>query len=105
MALPDRIRVLLEEGLSYASVADRLGISPGLAYLLGTGRPVDDGASGTTEGLGGSLTPPAGPQELSPQELSPQALIGAGASAPERRPEILEWVAARAARELTSTHA
>ncbi|WP_249010171.1 hypothetical protein [Conexibacter sp. DBS9H8] len=100
MSLPDRIRVLLEEGLSYPSVADRLGISPGLAFLLATGRPVDDGTSGTTEGLCRSPTPSASPRELSPQEL-----IGAGASVPERHSEILEWVAARAARELTSPHA
>jgi hemerythrin HHE cation binding domain-containing protein len=38
---------MLGTGLDYAAVAERLGIPPGQAYLIATGRPADGGDSAT----------------------------------------------------------
>ncbi|EHK88607.1 hypothetical protein ACWGRK_06980 [Saccharomonospora azurea] len=38
-----QVRALLDQGLDYREVARRLGISPGLAYLIATGLPADGG--------------------------------------------------------------
>ena len=41
MPTPDQVRLLLDGGRSYETVARELGISPGLAYMLATGVPAD----------------------------------------------------------------
>lgn len=41
MASVTTVRRLVEAGLDYDAVAERLGITPGLAYLLATGLPAD----------------------------------------------------------------
>jgi len=41
MATRDQVRALVDEGLGYDAVAARLGIRPGLAYLIGTGLAAD----------------------------------------------------------------
>jgi hemerythrin HHE cation binding domain-containing protein len=41
------VRRMLGAGLDYAGVAERLGIPPGQAYLIATGRPADGGDSPT----------------------------------------------------------
>jgi hypothetical protein len=45
-----RVRTMLQAGLDYGEIGRRLDISPGLAYLIATGRPAD-----------GSDTPSANP--------------------------------------------
>lgn len=41
MATRAQVQRLLEEGYDYRTAAARLGIAPGEAYLLATGRPAD----------------------------------------------------------------
>jgi hemerythrin HHE cation binding domain-containing protein len=41
------VRRMLDAGLDYAAAAERLGIPPGQAYLIATGRPADGGDSPT----------------------------------------------------------
>jgi hypothetical protein len=43
---------MLGAGLDYAAAAERLGIPPGQAYLIATGRPADGGDSPTRRGPG-----------------------------------------------------
>ena len=70
------MRELLEEGHGYESAAEALGIAPGLAYMIATGRPADDDAA------------PA------------QDLFEPPAHNPTRNDTVLAWVKARADREL-----
>lgn len=67
---------LLEEGHSFESAASKLEIAPGLAYLLATGRPLDDA------------------------EEPRQDLLGPPPYNPTRDERVIAWVAARAEREL-----
>ncbi len=39
------VRELLDSGLTYEMAARELGIRPGLAYMIATGRPADDDAA------------------------------------------------------------
>ncbi|EID52420.1 hypothetical protein [Saccharomonospora xinjiangensis] len=41
MPTTQQVRALLAEGLDYRGAAERLGIAPGLAYLIATGFPAD----------------------------------------------------------------
>ncbi|HEY6538003.1 MAG TPA: hypothetical protein VI138_03075 [Candidatus Dormibacteraeota bacterium] len=52
--MPSRERVLrlLAEGLDYQQIGARLGVSPGLAYLVATGHPADRSDRLTAEGPG-----------------------------------------------------
>jgi hypothetical protein len=68
---------LVERGLDYREVAARLGIGPGLAYLIATGTSVTDGE---THDL-----PAAG-----------QDLVFPSTHNPTRNPEVWAWVADRA---------
>lgn len=43
MATREQVRRLVETGVSYDAAATRLGIDPGLAYLIATGLPADGG--------------------------------------------------------------
>jgi hypothetical protein len=76
--VPTRAQVtkLLDGGHDYESVARELGIPPGLAYMIATGRPADDD------------TAPA------------QDLFEPPAHNPTRNDTALAWVKARADREL-----
>ena len=71
-----QVRGLLDGGHDYESVARELGIPPGLAYMIDTGRPVDDDAA------------PA------------QDLFEPPAHNPTRNDTVLAWVKSRADREL-----
>jgi hypothetical protein len=72
---------LVERGLDYREVAARLGIGPGLAYLIATGTSVTNGEThDRPENL------PAAGQDLT---FPP-------AHNPTRRPEVWTWVANRA---------
>ncbi len=89
MATSDDVRALLRKGHSFETAGRELGISPGLAYMLATGRPAD-GSDAVT------------PHEVDPAlpRGSSQRLIGVPAFNPTRKEHLLEWVAQRAAREL-----
>jgi hypothetical protein len=71
-----QVRRLLDGGHDYESVARELGIPAGLAYMIDTGRPVDDDAA------------PA------------QDLFEPPAHNPTRNDTVLAWVKSRADREL-----
>jgi hypothetical protein len=89
MATRAQVQRLLDEGDDYRTAGDRLGISPGEAYLIATGRPADGSDSRYfTE-------PPDWP-------ASPQRLVGPPTINPTRHPVVDAWVRARAARELSS---
>jgi hypothetical protein len=72
-----QVRDLLDQGMSVEEAAARLGIRPGTAHLIATGRPVDD-----AEG------PPR------------QELIDPPADSPSGQDVVIAWVARRAEREL-----
>jgi hypothetical protein len=69
---------LLDEGHSYETAARELGIPPGLAFMIATGRPADAG------------DPDSGDQHL----VNPPTFD------PAHNAEVMEWVRGRAAREL-----
>jgi transposase-like protein len=71
-----RVRELLDSGLTYEMVARELGIRPGLAYMIATGRPADDDSA------------PA------------QNLFEPPAHNPTRNETVNEWVRMRAHRDL-----
>lgn len=71
-----QVRELLEAGLTYEAAARRLGIRPGLAYMLATGRPADD------------------------DEAPAQDLFEPPAQDPTTNRAVLDWVKERAARDL-----
>lgn len=86
----DQLLELLEHGHSYETAARRLGIPPGQAFMVATGVPAD--ASGTP-------TPdePAGQHLL---ESSSQPLVNPPARNPTRNRRVIDWLQARATREL-----
>lgn len=43
MPTRQQVRKLLDAGLDYSEAGRRLGIAPGLAYLIATGQPADAG--------------------------------------------------------------
>jgi len=73
-----QVKELLDSGLDYEAAARRLGIRPGLAYMIATGRPADD------------------------DEAPAQDLFEPPHHNPTRDPRVDEWVKGRAARELGS---
>jgi len=70
------VRELLDSGLTYEMAARQLGIPPGLAYMIATGRPADDG------------------------DAPAQYLLEPPAHNPTRNEAVLRWVRERARREL-----
>jgi hypothetical protein len=88
MATRAQVRRLLEEGHDYRTAAERLGIAPGEAYLIATGRPADGSDS---RYFTDSRDPPT----------SPQQLVGPPPVNTMRYPEIEAWVRERARRELS----
>jgi hypothetical protein len=70
------VKELLDDGHDYESAARVLDIPPGLAYMIATGRPADDDSA------------PA------------QNLFEPPAHNPTRNQTVLDWVKARAQREL-----
>lgn len=71
-----QVRELIDSGHDYESAARRLGIRPGLAYMIATGRPADDDSA------------PA------------QDLFEPPVHNPTRNQRVLDWVKERAARDL-----
>jgi hypothetical protein len=79
-----------DDARAYDEVGRRLGISPGLAYLLATGRPAD--GSGTAA----DAASPTG----APLLTSPQALANPPAVKPAADPKVRTWMREQAARHL-----
>jgi hypothetical protein len=71
-----QVRELLDFGLTYEMAARQLGIRPGLAYMIATGRPADD------------------------DEAPEQDLFEPPVHNPTRNETVDAWVKARAEREL-----
>lgn len=71
----------LETGASYEEVAGRLGVTPGLVYLVATGVPADSTDGLTTEELGrdGLLS-------------DAQGLVSAPVYAPDRGPHVRQFI-------------
>lgn len=87
----DQVIELLDHGHTYETAARELGVPPGRLFMIATGLPADGGDA------------PA-PEELAQRHLaggSSQHLIGPPAFNPTRKPFVLDWVRARASRELT----
>jgi hypothetical protein len=71
-----QVKELLDSGYSYEMAARELGIRPGLAYMIATGRPVDD------------------------DEAPAQDLLEPPAFNPTRNETVDAWVRDRARREM-----
>ncbi|HEY2269874.1 MAG TPA: hemerythrin domain-containing protein [Streptosporangiaceae bacterium] len=74
---------MIDRGLNYQAVGRRLGISPGQAYLIATGRPAD-----------GSDAPPGHPDGAL---ASSQHLANPPHENPASSEPVLDWIAARVA--------
>jgi hypothetical protein len=83
VASREQVRALLDSGFGYVAAGQRLGIPPGQAYLIATGRVAD-----------GSGAPPGHPVGALAASQHP-------ANPPHRNPTssepVLDWIAARAA--------
>jgi hypothetical protein len=88
MATRAQVRRLLDEGHDYRTAARRLGIAPGEAFLIATGRPADGSDSRYFT-------------DAPDLPSSPQQLVGPPPVNPTRHPEIEAWVRERARRELS----
>ena len=82
---------LVEQGRSYEQAAAELGLPAGKAYLIATGLPAD----------GSPALSDADFARRGAIQGSTQALANPPHHNPTVKPEILAWVRARAARELT----
>lgn len=90
--MPTRSEVtrLLDQGLSYEDVGQRLDIAPGQAFMIATGLPAD-----------GSDSPH--PSELRDRPVLPsssQYLVNPRPHNPTRNDTVMRWVHERADREL-----
>ena len=81
---------LVHRGRSYFQAGDELGIPAGKAYLVATGLPADGSPALTDEDF-------ARPGAI---KGSTQALANPPHHNPTVKPEVLEWIKARAARDL-----
>jgi hypothetical protein len=86
----ETVDAAVAEGRSWGQAAESLGVSAGLAFMVGTGVPAD--GSGV----------PALEERVGPGQLlsSPQELVNPRAHNPLRNELIEAWVRDRAAREL-----
>ncbi|TQJ91267.1 hemerythrin domain-containing protein [Streptomyces sp. SLBN-31] len=78
---------LLRSGGTYEDIGDRLGIHPGLAYMIATGLPADGGDVPSPEEL-------TGREGLLPG--SSQHLVNPPTEVPTRDPTVERWLRARA---------
>lgn len=83
MASREQVRELIDRGLDYEAVGRRLGVPPGQAYLIATGRPAD-----------GSDAPPGHPDGAL---ASSQHLANPPHENPASSEPVLDWIAARVA--------
>ena len=98
MATREQVLAVLTDGgddaRAYDEAGRRLGISPGLAYLLATGRPAD--GSGTAAD--------AAPPTDAPLLTSPQARPTPPAVTPATDPKVRPWMREQASRHLQQEH-
>jgi hypothetical protein len=87
-----QVTELLELGHSYETAGRELRIPPGQAFMIATGLPADGGDAPTAEELEHKPVLPG----------SSQHLVNPPAFNPKRKQHVLDWVKARAARELKS---
>ncbi|MDG9705256.1 hypothetical protein [Streptomyces sp. DH37] len=87
--MPTREQVLrlLESGLDYGAAGERLGVSPGQAYMIATGLPADGGDPVTAE----QTRRPGVPRSGGVQELA-----HAGSADPGARESVHRWLRRRA---------
>ena len=85
MASREQVRELLDRGLDYDQAGERLGIPPGQAYLIATGRPAD-GGDAPSDSAGRARELPASQHLANPPHHNPTT-----------NESVLEWIAARAA--------
>jgi hypothetical protein len=90
MPTHDQVRELLDRGHSYEIAGRELHVPAGQAYMIATGRPADSGDTPNPGELRVDPPLPGGPQQL----VNPPALN------PTRNARVMEWVRARAARDL-----
>ncbi len=83
MVSRERVRELLNRGLDYVAAAAQLGIPPGQAYLIATGRAAD-----------GSDAPAGHPEGV---RAASQHLANPPSDNPTSSESVLEWIAARVA--------
>jgi hypothetical protein len=90
MVARDEVLEALRRAGSYPAAAARLGIRPGLAYLVATGLPADGSAVLTDADAARPGFLPGSTQHLAnPEPVNPTV-----------RAEVLEWARRRAARDL-----
>jgi hypothetical protein len=85
-----QVTELLEQGHSYETAARELQIPPGRAFMIATGLPADGSEAPTPHELA----------EVPALPVSPQRLVNPRSVDPTPKPQVLEWVRRRAAREL-----
>ena len=90
MATRAQVSALLDRGHSYETAGRALNIPAGRAFMIATGRAADEGGAPPIED---PARKPALPG-------STQQLVNPPVFSPRRRQQLLEWVTARAAREL-----
>ncbi len=90
MPTRDQVLELLGHGHSYETAARQLHIPAGQAYMIATGQPADGGDTPSPEELRDKPLETSGSQQL----VNPPAVN------PTRNARVMEWVKARAAREL-----
>jgi hypothetical protein len=91
MPTRDQVTERLDGGDSFERAGRALGIPPGQAYMIASGRPADDGDAA-------SLAEPAESRRV---HGSSQQLVDPPSVNPTRDETMLAWVRERAARELT----
>ncbi|WP_019819380.1 hypothetical protein [Saccharomonospora saliphila] len=84
MPTRQQVRALLGQGLDHREVGRRLGIAPGLVYLIATGLPADGGDAPT-------------PEERQARELirASQDLTNPPVVHPEARAVVRRWLEGR----------
>jgi len=91
MATRAEVLRLVESGRSYTDVSRRLGIHPGLAYLIATGLPADGGDTLTAADEDRPGFVAGSTQQLANSSTKPEN--------PTRKDHVLRWVKARAAND------
>lgn len=71
MPTRDQVRTLLAEGYDYRGAAGQLGIPPGQAYLIATGRPADGSDSPSSQELASGGPEPATQELANPPHENP----------------------------------
>jgi transposase len=93
MPSAQQITGLLDQGHTYEEVAESLGISPGLAYLIATGIPAD----------GGDTLDATTRRRPHVESARTQRLSNPPHHNPTHHPDVEDWVRRRAAAELRAT--